>query len=372
MYKILYLTHSPYVENSDQYLGTKIKNELAKYFEITQVIYFHKGNKKSIEGSISSELKYKNIGSIRKLLNLIFIYQRNIKIIKSENYDLILFGITTNVQYYFIFFYKILAKNKNFFIQTFTPSVNSSKLKRYLSDLIIALNLRLFNHIGVGFERTIKAFKLKRNQFVKIEVGVPDYGFQEKNFNKIKLLYLGTLSNREVWKSVKGLGIFIKNNPDIIIEYNIIGPGHVGEVSKLIETISESHLEDKVKYHGYLSVEEVEKFFSYSNVGVAYVPINEYYENPSTKTLEYLISGMPVIATNDIIKKEIINNDCGVLIDDNPESFAEGLEKLVNNIKHYNSQRIREMFRKNSLENTIKTGYAPKLRKIIEKNKIIH
>jgi len=365
-HKILFLSHMPTVDNDDHFLVTKIRKKLSKHLDIIKVNYHEKGYFKSKPGSINIELKYKNTGKIKKLLNLAFIYKTNFELIKTKQYDLIWLGGTSSFIHYFIFIYPLLIKKQKFFIQTFTPSVKPSKIKRYFADLFLALNFRFFHHIGVGSERNIKAYRLKEKQAVMINIGVHDYGFYERDFKKVKLLYLGTLNNRGVWKSVKALGLFLQKNKEIPVEYNIIGAGYESEVKKLKSVIANYKLESIVRYHGYLPTEKVQEFFQYSNVGVAYVPVNEYFQNSSSKTLEYLISGMPVIATNNSFRGKIINDKCGILTQDDPESFAQGLKKLIDNISKYNTQEIRNMFMEYTMENSIKNSYVPKLVNIIE------
>ena len=50
---------------------------------------------------------------------------------------------------------------------------------------------------------------------------------------------------------------------------------------------------------------------------------------------------MPVVATNLKRNKEIITDNNGILINDNPEDFYKGLVKLYTNLKLFNSDTIR-------------------------------
>ncbi len=74
---------------------------------------------------------------------------------------------------------------------------------------------------------------------------------------------------------------------------------------------------------------------------MSYIPVKPWYDfQPATKTYEYLLSGIPVIATNTYENRQVINEKNGVLIDDNPESFAIGLEKMYNNINCFDQNII--------------------------------
>jgi len=63
---------------------------------------------------------------------------------------------------------------------------------------------------------------------------------------------------------------------------------------------------------------------------------------PVTKTFDYLLAGMPVIATATSENKIVINENNGVLIDDTIEGFASGVEEVIIKKDRYKSQTIRE------------------------------
>lgn len=369
MYNILFLTHTANFQVNDQYLTNKIKISLKKYFNISSIEYFFKNTMPEQADHSNFELKWENTSRLKKILNMLFIYNNNLKLVKKGNYDLIWIGATSSIVHFFIFIYPLFARKKSYFVQTFTPSVKPSKIGRILSDLLLGINLKIFNYVGVNSERNIKSYGLTKNQSIMVQVGVHDYGFYERNFNHIKLLYIGTLNSREVWKSIEGLGIFLKRFPNILIEYNIIGGGHKHEADKIMETIQQYGLEDRVKYYGYLPFEKVKEFFKICNVGIAYVPINNYFQNSSTKTLEYLVAGMPVIATNNSFRGKIVTNESGVLIEDTAESFSKGLEKLIFNIKSFDQKKIRSYYSKYSMDYSISNEYVPQLIKIITESK---
>ena len=74
---------------------------------------------------------------------------------------------------------------------------------------------------------------------------------------------------------------------------------------------------------------------------------------PPTKTFEYLLSGMPVIATATYENSLVVNDGNGVLINDTADSFCEGLEKLANNRVVYNSEKILTTCKQYTWENII-------------------
>jgi len=74
------------------------------------------------------------------------------------------------------------------------------------------------------------------------------------------------------------------------------------------------------------------------------VPKTAYFENqPPTKIFEYFLSGLPVIATTTKATRSFFSNDTGVLIEDNPRSFADGIVKILEQKESWDSKKIREL-----------------------------
>lgn len=376
-HKILFIT-TDINKTQVEYESTqtsKLFLELRKYYDTKFNLYFVKDfpiDKQNYSDDFNIiPLKYSWNNTINKLLNFLFIFFTNIKIIKKHsNADLIWIGLGAGWFSANVFLYKVLFPKKKFFIQLYTPAVNKNKLKRDILDFLVGFNLKFFRYIGGGpFENNIKRFKIPRSKNIPVEIGISDCFFSIREFTNLQLMYIGSLNNREIWESVKGFGIYCRKNNQIDITYDIIGGGTQFEIDRISQEIKNYKLESKVTYHGRLSIDEVKDVFKKCNVGVSYVPVREYYENGSTKTLEYFLAGMAVIATDDCVKGKIVKENMGVLCNDNPESFAEGLEKLYNNRLNYNSTFIRKQVEEYSMENTIKNKYVPYLNKVITHTK---
>ena len=55
-----------------------------------------------------------------------------------------------------------------------------------------------------------------------------------------------------------------------------------------------------------------------------------YNVQPPLKTIEYLASGLPVIATNTIANQAVITDNAnGILVDDDESALVEGITRLV-------------------------------------------
>ena len=71
--------------------------------------------------------------------------------------------------------------------------------------------------------------------------------------------------------------------------------------------------------------------------------MTSYFDfQPATKTFEYLMAGMPVIATKTYENKQVITPLNGVLINDNADSFAQGITTIFHDIESFDEKTIRQ------------------------------
>ena len=118
------------------------------------------------------------------------------------------------------------------------------------------------------------------------------------------------------------------------VTYNIAGP----EFENYIEELQKLPTWKNVIYHGVLSSSDVFKMYQTSMCGIVienYSPLN-YDKQGSlgvTKLFEYMMAGLPVICTDFLIWKEIIEeNNCGICVNPNDTStIAEAINFLVEN-----------------------------------------
>src|SRR5690606_2773135 len=172
-----------------------------------------------------------------------------------------------------------------------------------------------------------------------------------------------TLNGRNIDQTILGLSNFMKKHPNMKISYDIIGDGN--ELTQLTQLINDLELASIVKLHGRIPHIKLKPFFDNSNIGVSYIPITEYYEfQPPTKTFEYIMSGLPCIATRTNENKHLITHENGVLCNDTPESFANALETIDERSALYNSDRIRESLKEYSWKNIVDNKLKPLLNKV--------
>jgi glycosyltransferase involved in cell wall biosynthesis len=369
--KMLHVSHS--IDNAGKYerSGTsRVFKNLNCIFDITHTYFSYDEDDEYFKSTdiIAFQLRK---GMLSKAMNIVRMYYNNYKVIKFNESDIIWIGATAGYNNMFLFIYKFLFPKKIFFIQLFTPAVTGKKWRRNLLNYILGINLRFFNHIGSGTDDNIAAFRLSKKKITFTDPGYNDYGYQQKSFKHMNLVYLGTLQGRRVEDTIAGLKLFwdkmhqVLTERGINISYDIIGGGKAAEVGALKDAINQTGLNETVTYHGYLDDKSVMEVFKKVNIGIAYLPKTDFYVNlPSTKIIEYFLSGMAVISVDTNYAKSILNPEYGTLCTDTPQSFALALEMMVEKLTHLNSQEIRNSYKQYSMSEMIKNDYAPKLRKL--------
>lgn len=231
------------------------------------------------------------------------------------------------------------SRNKTF-IDIRSAGVMSSKIKRLIYDKCMTFECRFFKNICVVSEGVKQRLNLPERALV-IPLGANKIQVNRKKQEGLHLLYVGTFNNRNIHQTIEGFKLLHDLNPRFPISYTIIGSGDPECEIKIKDAISTHQLEEFVKLTGYVQNDRLNDFYENSNIGVSYVPITDYFNHqPVTKTFEYLLCGLPVLATGTTENKLIVNNKNGIIIDDNPVSFFNGLVKISELINEYDEKMI--------------------------------
>lgn len=245
-----------------------------------------------------------------------------------------------------------------------TLDVTNDCNTRKAEDAILKKTTEKFDYVTIISEGLRKKIGLSEAMSAILPLGADPASTTIKDFNDLRLLYIGTLSNRDIHKTIEGLRILLKKAPSINIHYDIIGEGKGNELKELKELVTENKLESYITLHGYIQHNNLKSFLDNCNIGVSFIPMTEYYEHqPATKTFEYILSGLFTLATATYSNKEIINEENGYLINDTPESFADGIEYIIRNKKDFNSGIIRDSLQKYQWKNIVNNTLKPILNK---------
>jgi len=279
------------------------------------------------------------------------------RLIRDINFDFVF-----QVDHKMTFLVRLCNLRCRFILDIRTGYLKGSRLKRAYYNAYIYFTSLFYRRVTIISESLRKLLHIPAQKTTIIPLGAEVKNCSDKSFENLYLFYIGTLEWRNIEETVEGLALFIKKHPGIIVTYDIVGTGKEEDMLKIKQIIVENNMQDIVVYHGQKNHNEIGDIWERCNLGIAYLPITPYYDcQPTTKLYEYLLAGMPVIATNTFENRREISLTDGVLIQDNKESFASGLETFIKNKQFYNSMLMREKFIKSSWQNIVQQKLEPYL-----------
>lgn len=261
---------------------------------------------------------------------------------------------------------KMLNPNSKFLMYIDTFGVMPDAKKRWIYDTILKSEVSFFSNVAVISEGLAK--RLGRKKYEILPLGGACFNKESKLFEKLELLYVGTLDNRNMIDCVRGFHKYLEKyefEGNVTI-FKIIGDGPNNELKEIKDYVEANNLSEYIHVIGYLPQKQLTPYFKSANIGVSYVPMFPYYEfQTPTKTFEYLISGLPVIATGTYENKKIIKPWSGVIIEDNADAFCEGVARLQRQKKEFCSDRIRKEYSKHTWEKAVRSHFTPLIKKLI-------
>jgi len=255
---------------------------------------------------------------------------------------------------------------RRFVLDIRTGSIAQNPLRRRWQDLLLRAESLGFRHITVI--STSLARKLGLAQAHLLPLGADPVATAPKEFSALHLLYVGTLHARRLEDTLAAFHRFhLAAGRSVEMTYDVIGDGLPGERDRLRAWVQDHGLENAVSLPGFVPHGGLARYYEKCNVGVSYIPINPIYDcQPPTKTFEYLLAGLPVIATNTSENAAVITADNGLLIEDTPAAFYEALQRLRNNSGSYSSDRIRTEALKYSWKTIVRANLVPYIHSVID------
>jgi len=203
-----------------------------------------------------------------------------------------------------------------------------TRLESFAYGTCIALDQRVgekvlgrnrFFHVvplGADFER----FRPGRNSALRDQLQIEE--------DNLVVVFSGKLEPRRLPERVlQGFVRAVAENSALVLV--IVGDGSMlPTLRSLAERLG---VASKVRFTGYISYRHVHEYVAVGDIGLAYVPIMPQYDlQPPLKTVEFLACGLPTVATctkgNALFIQEGEN---GLLVQDMPETVAEGLLRLA-------------------------------------------
>jgi glycosyltransferase involved in cell wall biosynthesis len=261
-----------------------------------------------------------------------------------------------------------LLRPKHYFVLDIrTGSVHHHPMVRRFEDARLKFETLFFKNVTIISESLAEKLCLTEKAHI-LPLGADVISDSVKSFDGLHLLYVGTLFNRNIDVTIRGFKQFYEEFKDkLSLSYTIIGSGPNNEEQILKEMVAQYGLSGIVTVTGEILHTQLKSWFDKANVGVSYVPMTDYYDcQPVTKTFEYLLSGIPVIATATSENKKVVDQSNGVLAGDTVEEFCCGLEKIYQARQQFDSTQIRNKALCYSWENIVRKNLHTYLSKVDE------
>ena len=266
---------------------------------------------------------------------------------KKQNFDVILID-GTKVWLPFIIPLKMLRKKIILDIRTLP--IDKNKLLSF--NIIMFLSRYIVNGITTITPELKKTIQ-KNYNLEKMKIGLWSSGVSLEDFDiaskiennyftkKNRLLYHGDYSPtrgiENLISSISKLDRTIRNNLELII----IGIPE-NKINKLKILCEKEGVEKEIKILPKVSYEIISKYIKESDIGVIPLPPENKWWRVSAplKTLEYLASSKPIIATNIPFHERIFKKgNCGKLIKSgSPEAIADAINEIFKN-----KEKLKEM-----------------------------
>lgn len=345
MKKILIINKAHYGQHIDSYKYCKyLKNRL----DVSYICFDFGFKKIEDETTVIYIKRQKN-----KIYGMLNFLREIVKEVNSNNYD-----VTFLVYFNFCFLLTFFSSINILDIRTGNISKNIFIVRVY--NIMLLFESRFFKKITIISDNLRKYLLINKEKTSIVPLGAEKYEIEHKDYSTLRLMYIGTLSYRDIHITIDGLQNYILNTQDSNVKYDIFGDGRQQDILMLKRTIKKYSLQDVVTCHGRKPHNEIKDYFTKCNVGVSYIPIVDWYQNqPPTKTFEYLGAGMITLATKTNENKKIINHINGVLHLDNAISFSQALEYVKKNVVKYKSEEIVNSIKENNWQSIVDKHLLP-------------
>lgn len=306
---------------------------LAGFYDVTLVVADGKGNENKDGVEIEDASLRPSNRFFRILFSSItmFLVARRLKpdVVHFHDPELMIFGILISV---FTGSKVIYDVHEEYDKQIFTKPYLSGFSKKVISFLLRSFEIfasLFFSGFSCATETIAEKFKERKNVFV-----IRNYPVLEKleamngeNRNGKKVIYTGGLfPERGILEAVRAINRS-KSGARLVICGKFSDPDFEKKVK------SEPGFE-KVDFKGWLNHDELLKVVDACDIGLVCLhPIPSYKEALPVKMFEYMQAGIPVIASDFPVWKEIITDvKCGVNVDPlNIEDIANTIDELLEN-----------------------------------------
>lgn len=185
--------------------------------------------------------------------------------------------------------------------------------------------------------------------------------------NQCILIYVGTLSGRNLSILIHAFKKVTEHHEGVRLF--LVGEGE--EKEKLHRLVARLDISDQVIFTGYLAYQLVPAFLKLAQIAISPIPKNDIYNiQPPLKTLEYIASGLPIIATDTVANRIFIKDGInGILVNDDEAGLLEGIDRFLSDEKLRNLLSSNAKISAGSFdwEVSVRNGLEPAYRDILRR-----
>ena len=320
MKNLLFICPTQYGYNTDYYKYCEcLTNQYNIYY-----LGIKSGYKKTFE---TKNVKVIEVTHDKYFCGILSLFVTAFKLSRKVKFDKVIIYYTILCSLFLLIFGRLRT-----IVDIRTAYIGGTK-KAYYQNTLLKIETNLFKKITVISEGVADFLKLNPKKIKILPLGA-DTGVYASKSNDLKLLYVGTFNDRNIDVTIKAVDSYIGLTHNKSLQYYIVGCGNSYETKKIEPAIESCNNISQIHYEGEKRGKELIPYYEKCNIGVAYVPLRDYYDKqPPTKTYEYLLNSMAVIATPTTENKKVISELNGIVLDGEDEgSFIKGLSYMNTHI----------------------------------------
>ena len=242
----------------------------------------------------------------------------------------------------------------------YEKSTGLKSIQRKIEKIMNAKTLQNSSKILVVNEEVKKIvidyYNIQNEKILVIPNGVEISLFKgTKTYDKKLVLFSGAMYHH------RGIDVLLEVAPKVIekvpkVEFILLGDGD--EMNKLKNIVNQKNITKNIIFKGWINRDKIPQELKNASIGIGPLKLTAVTKNAlPIKVLEYMASGLPIIAKRGTLPKDILDDGKNGFFIDNVKELEEKLILLLNNLElnKQMSKKSIEMIQKFSWEKIIES-----------------